>query len=130
MKNKILIIIAFSISLIIILVVALQSKQEKEESKEISSNVTVDQEKQVIHIISKAGGYSPKTVYAKAGVQTVLEIESKNSYGCERAFRIPSFSISQELPTDGKTTFDLGKPSKNITGTCGMGMYTFKINFI
>ena len=63
-------------------------------------------------------------------MQTVLEIESKNSYGCERAFRIPSFSISQELPTDGKTTFELGKPSKNITGTCGMGMYTFKINFI
>ena len=66
MKNKIFIIIAFSISLIIILVVALQSKQEEEGNIEISSNVTVDQEKQVIHIISKAGGYSPKTVYANS----------------------------------------------------------------
>ncbi len=128
MKNKILIIIAISISLFIILVVALKSKPEK--IQEVSSNVTIDSGKQIIHIISKPGGYSPRVVYAKAGVPTVLEIESQNSYGCERAFRVPSLKISQELPTDGKTTFDFGIPSKDITGTCSMGMYTFKINFI
>ncbi len=100
------------------------------EKKEISENVLLEEELQTVTITSRAGGYTPKITYAKSSVHTILEMNSVNSYGCERAFRIPSLNISKELPNNGTTTFDLGTPEESITGTCSMGMYVFTIKFI
>lgn len=97
---------------------------------EISSNVVIENNTQIITVTSQMGGYVPKIIYAKSTIPTVLKIESVNSYGCERAFRIPSLNISEELPNNGTTTFDLGSPQEDILGSCSMGMYTFIIKFL
>ena len=109
---------------------AKRKSNSKTETFGISENVVMEGGIQKIKVISKMGGYSPKIIYAKSNTPSVLEIESINSYGCERAFRIPSLNISEILPTEGETTFDLGSPSEEILGTCSMGMYTFLIKFL
>ncbi len=99
---------------------------------EITSNVLEENGLQIIEVISTAGGYSPRKITAKSDIPTVLRLNSENSYGCERSFRIPSLNITEILPTQGVTEIDLGVPQagKNIFGTCSMGMYTFTISFI
>lgn len=120
-----------SIALIGIVVWATSNSQStQKETLGISDNVILKDDKQVIRVKSQMGGYYPRTIYANKGVPTVLEMESVNSYGCERAFRIPSLNVYEELPNNGVTTFELGSPSKDILGTCSMGMYTFIIKFI
>ena len=125
--------ILISISLILLAITGINRSQIQNTQKgtyEISSNVVIKDEKQTIHVISKMGGYSPQTIYAQANIPTTLIMDSQNSYGCERAFRIPSLNVSEILPTEGKTPFDLGSPSEDILGTCSMGMYTFLIKFL
>lgn len=86
---------------------------------------------QIINITAKSGGYAPRTIQATSGVTSKLKITSDNSYGCERAFRIPTLGISKTLPTQGVTEIDIPAQDsgKKITGTCSMGMYSFTINF-
>ena len=125
--------ILISISLILLAITGINRSQIQNTQKgtyEISSNVVIKDEKQTIHVISKMGGYSPQTIYAQANIPTTLIMDSQNSYGCERAFRIPSLNVSEILPTEGETPFDLGSPSEDILGTCSMGMYTFLIKFL
>jgi plastocyanin domain-containing protein len=109
---------------------AKRKSNSKTETFGISENVVMEGGIQKIKVISKMGGYSPKIIYAKSNTPSVLEIESINSYGCERAFQIPSLNIYEELPNNGKTLFELGSPNKDMLGTCSMGMYTFIIKFI
>ena len=95
-----------------------------------SNNVTMVDGKQLIEV-TVAGGYSPQSINAKAGVGTVLRMKSVNAYGCDVAFRMPSLGISKTLPVNGNTDFDLGTQAlgTKLTGTCSMGMYTFEIKF-
>lgn len=125
--------LVISFSLILFTIFVINSSSTKKENgiqNEISSNVIIENDTQIITVTSKMGGYVPKIIYAKSAIPTVLKIESVNSYGCERAFTIPSLNISEELPNNGTTTFDLKSPQKDILGTCSMGMYTFLIKFI
>ena len=128
-------VIAILISLVIILLAITainpsHNQDAQNNTYELSSNVVIEDEKQTIHVTSRMGGYYPQTIYAQANIPTTLIMDSQNSYGCERAFRIPSLNISEILPTEGETTFDLGSPSEEILGTCSMGMYTFLIKFL
>ena len=132
-KQKQFTIIAVIISLLlIILVITATSNPQSSQGEElgISDNVKIEEDTQVVRIISQMGGYTPRVIYANKNIPTTLEIESVNSYGCERAFRLPSLNIYEELPNNGITTFELGSPSNDILGTCSMGMYTFVIKFI
>lgn len=106
--------------------------QETDTSSENSGEETTDkQTQQTIEVIAKGGGYSPKKINAKAGQSTTLIMISQNAYGCERAFVLPQLKVSQILPENGKTIFDLGVQEKGTTllGVCSMGMYYFEIFF-
>ena len=93
------------------------------------NNVTIENGKQIITIRAK-GGYLPRTSIAKAGIPTLLRFETKGTFDCSSAIRIPSMNISKNLPPSGSTEIDLGNPDIGILrGTCGMGMYNFEINF-
>jgi uncharacterized protein len=97
-----------------------------------SATETTNQDaKQIIEVIAKSGGYSPRKIEAKAGVPTTLVMKSEGAYGCERAFNIPDLGISKILPENGITEFDLGTQAKGtkLIGVCGMGMYYFQITF-
>ena len=130
-KQFTIITILLSLGLIIFVIwITSNSKSTQEQELGISDNVTIKEDKQIIRVTSQMGGYSPRAIYANKNIPTILEIESVNSYGCERAFRLPSLNIYEELPNNGITTFDLGSPLDDILGTCSMGMYTFLIKFI
>jgi plastocyanin domain-containing protein len=93
------------------------------------NNVFVKDGKQVIEILAK-GGYSPKQSIAKAGVPTVIKFKTNGTYDCSSALRIPSLSISKNLPGSGETEIEIGSQQVGkLAGTCSMGMYFFEIDF-
>lgn len=93
------------------------------------NNVAIVEGKQVIDISAK-GGYNPVQSAAKAGIPTILRVSTKGTFDCSSAVRIPSMSISKNLPPSGTTDIDLGSPQLGtLQGTCGMGMYPFEITF-
>jgi len=132
MKNIVLI-VSIAIAALLVMFALSNGKSNKEAEIKGDTAETVLQEGdiQVINVISTSGGYFPQNITAKAEKETLLRIESKNSYGCERSFRIPKLDITEILPQQGITEFQLGTPSQGekILGTCSMGMYTFTIRF-
>lgn len=94
-----------------------------------AQNVTVANNVQTIEIKAK-GGYWPRVTVAKAGIPTVLRMNTAGTYDCSAALRIPSLSISKMLQPNGTEDIALGTPEAGkINGTCGMGMYNFQIQF-
>lgn len=93
------------------------------------NNVSVVDGKQIIEIRAK-GSYTPGKSIAKAGIPTILRFNTEGTFDCSSAVRIPSMNITQNLPPSGSTDIDLGSPSvATLQGTCGMGMYSFEIDF-
>lgn len=94
-----------------------------------AQNVTVADNVQTIEIRAK-GAYTPRVSIAKAGIPTVLRVNTNGTYDCSAAIRIPSLKIAQMLPPTGSTDLALGTPETGtLRGTCGMGMYNFEIQF-
>lgn len=92
-------------------------------------NVTLVDGKQIIDVQVK-GGYTPRITAAKAGIPTVLRLNTSGTFDCSSAVRIPSMGISKNLPPSGTTEIDLGTPQvATIQGVCAMGMYSFQIQF-
>lgn len=105
---------------------------EKSALKEADApinNVTIVDGTQIVEISAK-GGYSPYKSVAKAGIPTIIRFDTKGTFDCSSAVRIPSMNISQTLPQTGSTDIDIGIQKVAILqGTCGMGMYPFEIDF-
>ncbi len=94
-----------------------------------ANNVTLSQGKQIIEIDVK-GGYNPTKSFAKAGMPTVLRFITNGTFDCSSSIRIPSLNVTKILPQTGNTDIDVGTPQLGIlSGTCGMGMYRFQIDF-
>jgi len=93
------------------------------------NNVTIVDGKQIIEIKAK-GGYVPTHSVAKAGIPTILRLDTNGTFDCSSSVRIPTMDISQNLPPSGTTDIDIGIPEiALLQGTCGMGMYPFEIEF-
>lgn len=94
------------------------------------SSITAQAGDQVITIAAK-GGYSPKQSIAKAGVPTKLKIQTKGTYDCSTSLIIKSLNFQKLLPATGEVIVDAGVPAagSSIVGICGMGMYSFVVNF-
>ena len=96
---------------------------------ENANNVSIVNGKQIIEIQAK-GGYHPVHSLAKAGIPTILRMNTNGTFDCTAVVRLPSLDISQNLPMSGSTDIDLGTQKiTTIQGTCGMGMYPFDIKF-
>ncbi len=94
-----------------------------------ANNVRIENGVQIIEVSVK-GGYYPKKSTAKAGIPTVVRFNTNGTYDCSSSVRIPSMNISQFLPPSGATDIDIGSPQASaVQGTCGMGMYSFEIDF-
>lgn len=85
---------------------------------------------QVIDITAK-GGYSPRVVQAKAGVQTVLRVITNNTFDCSSSIVIPKLSYQKFLQPSGVAEISIpaDKAVGTLQGTCAMGMYNFQIRF-
>jgi plastocyanin domain-containing protein len=95
-----------------------------------STVVSMSGDKQIVEV-TVSGGYSPRTINAKAGVSTIIRMKSDGAYGCVTAFRIPSLGISKNLPSSGNTDIEIAsqKAGTSLRGSCSMGMYSFVVNF-
>jgi len=93
------------------------------------NNVSIVDGVQIIEIRAK-GGYQPRVSVAKAGIPTILRFNTKGTFDCSSAVRIPSLDIEKILPPSGATDITLGEQGAGtLQGSCGMGMYPFEIEF-
>ncbi len=93
------------------------------------NNVNIVDGKQIIEIKAR-GGYQPRKSIAKAGIPTIVRFNTEGTFDCSSAVRIPSINFNKVLPASGVTDVDLGvREVEVVNGTCGMGMYSFQIDF-
>lgn len=98
-------------------------------SQDTRTNVTMQNGAQVVTINVK-GGYSPESSLIQAGVPTILRFQTNGTFDCSSSIRIPSLSVSKNLPATGTTDIPLGSLQKGgtVEGTCAMGMYRFELD--
>lgn len=132
MPMNIRIIISFAISIVLVgWAFWLVSSRPEDAGVEVAipTAVVVDGQ-QVIDITAK-GGYSPRVVVAKAGMPTVLRVNTSGTFDCSASLVIPSLSYQKFLKSSG--TEEILIPAEKATGTlqglCSMGMYGFQIKF-
>jgi len=122
----------FSALVIVVLfsgLIFLVGRNKPEPALKNIQNVSMVDGKQVVEIKAK-GGYIPEKSIAKAGVPTVLRINTQGTFDCSASVRIPSMNISEILPNSGVKDIDLGiQKAGTLQGSCGMGMYPFEIVF-
>jgi len=112
------------------LIVALGIVFSGESNSEFKQKVEVKDGVQYITINAK-GGYFPKVSTAKAGIPTKLIVKTDDTFDCSAALVVRSVGFQNILPQTGETEIDLGIPKAGepLEGVCGMGMYSFKVNF-
>jgi sulfite exporter TauE/SafE len=76
-------------------------------------------------------GYLPYTSHAQADVPITLNLVTKNTVSCARAFEIPSLGVSEILPQTGSVsvTIPAQKAGSTLRYSCSMGMYDGEIVF-
>ena len=93
-------------------------------------NVSIVDGTQIVTLRAK-GGYQPRVSTVKAGIPTILRVNTNGTFDCSSALRIPSMKISENLPANGTTDIALGELKPGILdGTCSMGMYPFELNVV
>ncbi len=99
-------------------------------SKESKQNVEIRNGIQYITIDAK-GGYSPVTTTAQGGIPTKLIVKTSGTFDCSASLVVRSVGFQKILPQTGETEIDIGIPKAGepLQGLCGMGMYSFSINF-
>lgn len=100
------------------------------ETGESAQNIEIKDGIQYITINAK-GGYSPKESTAKAGIPTKLVVKTDGTYDCSASLVIRSIGFQKILAQAGEEVVDLGTPKAGqpLQGLCGMGMYSFQIQF-
>ena len=116
--------IIITLALVVVLGIIFTGGGQSEQSVEIRDGV------QYI-TIKASGGYSPKITTAQGGMPTKLIMKTTGTFDCSAALVIRSLGFQQILPQTGETEIDLGIPEAGVPlqGVCGMGMYSFVINF-
>lgn len=81
--------------------------------------------------ISAGGGYSPQVTKAKGGIPTKLIVKTDGTFDCSLSLVIHSINYQKVLPPTGEELIDIGTPKtgEQFQGVCGMGMYSFEIDF-
>ncbi len=76
-------------------------------------------------------GYQPSVLQAPANTELTLNLVTKRTTSCSRAFLIPELNISELLKETGtqSVTIPPQPAGKKIAFTCSMGMYTGEIVF-
>ena len=93
-------------------------------------NVSMEGETQVV-AISARGGYQPRVSEAKAGIPTVLRVETNGTYDCSASLVVPDANFRGFLKPTGIEEIKLSaqKAGAVVRGLCSMGMYNFSVNF-
>lgn len=83
----------------------------------------------VLNVVNS--GYKPNELQAPSNTELTLNLVTKNTNSCSRAFIIPELKISELLDQTGTKSVQIpAQPAgKRIAFTCSMGMYTGEIVF-
>ncbi len=130
MNKTVSIIITFSLLVAILIIFGGGSKKDFVNETGSKQNVEIKNGIQYVTIDAK-GGYLPRISTAQAGIPTKLIIKTDGTYDCSASLIIHSIGFQKILPQTGDTEIDIGIPKEGVPlmGVCGMGMYSFKINF-
>jgi plastocyanin domain-containing protein len=122
--------IIITLGLIIAVGIIFIGGSKTKNSGQVVENSEIRDGIQYITIDAK-GGYSPQVSTAKAGIPTKLIVKTNGTYDCSASLVIHSIGFQKILPGTGETEIDLGIPKAGepLQGVCGMGMYSFVINF-
>ena len=121
--------VILTVSIIFILMLTLIRRAPVQETISAGQNVIISGGWQIVEMRAK-GGYSPRVSSAVAGIPTILRFRTSGTFDCSLALRIPSQSISKNLPPSGVTDIPIGIPqSGSLKGSCSMGMYPFRVDF-
>ena len=76
-------------------------------------------------------GYSPQVLHAPANTSLTLNLVTKNTFSCSRAFVIPALKQEVLLPATGVVQMNIPPQAagSRMQFTCSMGMYTGVIVF-
>ncbi len=78
----------------------------------------------IVTIRVDASGYHPSRVTATAGSEITLSFLRTTSEGCGEQLKIPSLSITRDLPVNVAVAIPVRVPASGSLGfTCGMDMY-------
>ena len=100
------------------------------EKTPAGNNVAIKDGVQYVTINAR-GGYSPRVSTAQADIPTKLIMKTNGTYDCSASLLVRSAEFQQILPQTGETEIDLGIPKAGVPvqGVCGMGMYSFQVDF-
>ena len=101
-----------------------------EKKTPAGNNVAIKDGVQYVTINAR-GGYSPRVSTAQADIPTKLIMKTNGTYDCSASLLVRSAEFQQILPQTGETEIDLGIPKAGVPvqGVCGMGMYSFQVDF-
>lgn len=118
------------VALVVGITIVLSSSPKSDNSNSPIQNSEIKDGVQYITINAK-GGYSPNKSIAKAGIPTKLIMKTGGTFDCSSSLVIRSLKYQEILPQNGETVIDLGIPvaGEPLQGVCGMGMYSFEIDF-
>lgn len=104
--------------------------QDNANSADLSSVVSMQGSQQIIDITAK-GGYSPRVINAKANTPTTLRVATNGTYDCSSSLVIPKLNYRANLDPTGVREIAIAadQAQGTLQGVCGMGMYSFKVNF-
>jgi sulfite exporter TauE/SafE len=85
----------------------------------------------VITLNAENSGYRPQVLHAPAGTMLTLNLVTKDTFSCSRAFVIPTLNQEVLLPATGTVRIDIPPQAagSEMQFTCSMGMYTGVILF-
>lgn len=111
-------------------IIFIGSPKNNAETSRSAQNVEIRDGIQYITVNAK-GGYSPKVSSAKAEIPTKLIVKTDGTYDCSASLVIRSIGFQKILAQTGEEVIDLGTPKAGqpLQGLCGMGMYSFAVNF-
>lgn len=95
-----------------------------------SSDVKIENGKQIINMDVVISGYVPNYFTVKKGIPVKWVIDGKNVFGCQGYFVVPSLDISKALNAGENLIEFTPKDSGFINFSCGMGMYRGRIEVV
>ncbi len=133
MNKKIAISLFIGVALVVgalFFVSSQNSSGQQTKQNENADVVSFSEGVQYIDITAR-GGYTPSSVVARQGIETVLRINTRGTFDCSLSLVVPKLNYRKILPSTG--TEEIRIPSNQaygkFQGLCSMGMYGFEINF-
>lgn len=130
MPKTLLIVAILALFAIVLIFVFGKSNNTSKQTTQAEKNIEIKDGIQYITVTAKAG-YSPKVTNAKANIPTKLVVKTNGTYDCSASLIVRPTGFRGILSQTGEKVIDLGIPKSDqpVLGICGMGMYSFQINF-